>query len=162
MWSPDQTINITWALVKKCPTSEVLNQKLSRWGPAPSFNKPSMWFWCSLNFQKDSIYVSPFFFSYHLSSCNQFCSPHWNHLLGKAAESHHSCFYFLLQSYWSSNCVPQYLLSASRSVWRLTRASREIKKNEPSFSKDAYLCEIMLALLFLAKALMGKVLLKRE
>lgn len=33
------------------------------------------------------------------------------------------------------------------------------KKNEPSFRKGDYLCEIMLALLFLAKALMGKVLL---
>lgn len=165
-WSLTSTISITWAFVRNanfsCPTSEVPDQKHWRWSPPPSFNKP-----CTIGMltklSDHCIRVCfSILFSPHLAHHDQFCSSHWNHPLEKASEYHHSSPYILLQSYWSSNCVSQYLLLTNRSIWMLTLSAREIKKNKRSFKKGDYLCETMLVFLILAKALVGKVLLKRE
>lgn len=134
-----------------------------RWVLASSFHKLSAWFWYSLNFQNHcgkSLFLTAFCPSSVL--LQSILPPTLEPLIGKSSRTAPPLFLFLLQSYWSSNCVPQYVLSANRSVWRLNQSPREIKKNEPSFGKGDYLCKTTPALLFLAKTLVGKVLLKRE
>lgn len=78
-----------------CPTSEVPNQKLSGGSLHPAFtsslhDSDTLW---TFRTTVVRVYFS-LLSAHHLFSCNRFCPPHWNHLLGKAAEQHHPCFCF--------------------------------------------------------------------